>query len=363
MKSSMVVDLIRAHAAGSEEEFSSIVEAIAADEDKKGNSVLASDVRKAYRNMPIQREETDQHRMSFQPIGDIGSTENEYVEIMTPEIGLDDVILSPDLRKTLNNLVEGHRLSDRLPEGIRPICRVLMSGPPGCGKTMTAKAVARSLGMRLAYVKLDTVISMYMGKTGSNIGSVFDYAYRMGCVLFLDEFDAIARDRHLDDNGESKRILSTILQCMDSLDRDTVVIAATNMPESIDSAVVRRFDLHLEFPPPSEEGMRMLIDRMMSRYLPQREYNSRDIIDISGKDSYARLETFMESTIREAIITDYKGPIDRGFLLGKEREGDPVKELVRMHESGIPLRRMEELTGIPRSTISYRLRRYYDSEK
>ena len=362
MKSSMVVDLIRAHAAGSEDEFSTIVEAIAADEDKKGNSVLASDIRKAYRNMPIYREETDQQRMSFQHIGDIGSTENEYVEIITPEIELDDVILSPDLKRALNSLVEGHRQSDRLPDGIRPASRALMSGPPGCGKTMTAKAVARSLGLRLAYVRLDTVISMYMGKTGSNIGSVFDYAYRMGCVLFLDEFDAIARDRHLDDNGEAKRILSTILQCMDNLGRDTVVIAATNMPEAIDPAVVRRFDLHLEFPPPSEEGMKILIDRMMSRYLPGRGYNIRDIIDISGRTSYAHLETFMESAIREAILSGYEGPIDRSFLLGKGDE-EPMKELVRMHESGIPLRRMEELTGIPRSTISYRLRRYYDSKE
>ena len=359
----MVIDLIRAHSRGSEDDFGRIVEEIAMDEDKKGNSVLASDIRKAYRNMPVRREETDENKMSLQYVGDKGSTDNEFVEIITPDVTLDDIILEKDVRSEIESVIVGHKKRNQLPKGIKPITRIIMSGPPGCGKTMTAEAIAKSLGLRLAYVRIDTLISMYMGKTGYNLGSVFDYANRMGCVLFLDEFDAIARDRRLEDNGESKRILSTILQRLDILNQDTIVIAATNMLDQIDPAIIRRFDIIIKFGSPTKEGMGVLIDMMMGRYLPGREYSSEDIIDSIGQTNYASLKQYLETIIRNTILDGYEGKIDYKRIWNDASDEKSIEQIAIMHESGISLRRIEELTGIPRSTISYRLRKYYDEEQ
>jgi SpoVK/Ycf46/Vps4 family AAA+-type ATPase len=139
-------------------------------------------------------------------------------------------------------------------EGITTSLSVLMFGPPGCGKSHLARHIARELGLDLCVARLDGVISSYLGSTAKNIRALFDFASRTPCVLFLDEFDAIAKLRgDQQELGELKRVVSSFIQNLDLLGAQSIVLAATNHEELLDAAVWRRFSYRIELGYPTTE--------------------------------------------------------------------------------------------------------------
>lgn len=148
-------------------------------------------------------------------------------------------------------------------EGLAPTRSLLMTGPPGCGKTTTAAWVAQQLDLPLFTLDLATVMSSYLGKTGSNIRAVLNHAHQVPCVLLLDEFDAIAKRRDDDsDVGELKRLVTVLLQAIDEWPVGSVLIAATNHGDLLDPAVWRRFDMVIEFPAPTENQVSQYLARV-----------------------------------------------------------------------------------------------------
>lgn len=149
--------------------------------------------------------------------------------------------------------------------------KILLYGASGCGKTATAKAIAKSLGRDLLVLNLSNVICARMGETAQNIKLVFDKAAREKSILFLDEFDQIAKLRSLDDKdvGEMRRLVTSIIQLMDYYPKDAILICATNHLSFIDPAILRRFQVKLGFALPSKAVLDVYYNRLLCKYPPQ----------------------------------------------------------------------------------------------
>ncbi|MGM0884071.1 MAG: AAA family ATPase [Bacillota bacterium] len=180
--------------------------------------------------------------------------------------------------------------------------KIVMYGPPGTGKTLTAFYMAQQLDIPLVLVRLDTIIHSHLGETASNVRKIFEYAKASPCVLFLDEFDAIARTRENNDEvKEMARVVNTLLQCLDEFECDSIFMAATNLQEELDHAVWRRFDTKMTYGMP-DEATRSEYIRLLIGDFEQEEQTLRQA-SMSLKDcSFADMEQIVLKAKRKAII-------------------------------------------------------------
>lgn len=155
----------------------------------------------------------------------------------------------------LERIVSEWRSQDALLQAnLHPIKTVLLYGPPGVGKTLSARWLALQLQLPLATLDLAATMNSYLGKTGQNIAKALSYAKSNPCVLFLDEFDALGKRRSDDqDVGELKRVVNVLLQAVDQWTGPSLLVAATNHESLLDKAIVRRFEASIEFPPASSK--------------------------------------------------------------------------------------------------------------
>jgi SpoVK/Ycf46/Vps4 family AAA+-type ATPase len=192
-------------------------------------------------------------------------------EVRQPDRYLADLVLDESVSGQLLGLADEFRHWETLGRhGIPRRQRLLFYGPPGCGKTSAAEALAAELGLPLAVVRLDAVVSSYLGETASNLNRVFEYAQNGSWVLLFDEFDALGKAR--DDpteHGEIKRVINAFLQMLDRFRGPSLLIAATNHEQLLDSALWRRFDEVIEFSKPSVHQIRLLL-RQRLRGVPHR---------------------------------------------------------------------------------------------
>jgi len=180
-------------------------------------------------------------------------------------------IFSGQLSKGITDLLEEWRHVDDLRKaGVRPAWATMLFGAPGTGKTMLARHIASELGLPLITARLDGLISSFLGTTARNISNLFSFANRYKCILLLDEFDAVAKVR--DDPhelGEIKRVVNTLLQCIDGRAEIGFTIAVTNHESLLDPAVWRRFDIRIEIPKPDADAR----VAMLKRHFSDRETN------------------------------------------------------------------------------------------
>lgn len=215
-----------------------------------------------------------------------------------------EVILNPEHDAAIANFITYYQASDRLEAaGVGQTPAILLHGPPGCGKTVLGHTIASRLGLPLLVARIDSMVSSYLGATAKNLRLLFDHARSKPCVLFLDEFDAIAKIR--DDNhelGELKRVVVGLLQNIDSLGRQTVLVAATNHEHLLDRAIWRRFTVHLHLDLPDERLRRHLLERFI------RGYATSDELDLYARLSEglsgAVIRTCVEDGVRAAIVAN-----------------------------------------------------------
>src|SRR5271167_940870 len=179
-------------------------------------------------------------------------------------------------------------------DGTTSSLSLLMYGPPGTGKSRLARYIAKELGLELYVARLDGLISSFLGSTSKNIRALFDFAAKTPCVLFLDEFDAIAKLRgDSQELGELKRVVNSFIQNLDTLGTQSIVIAATNHEELLDSAIWRRFSYRLALSFPSQDERQL----MWSQFLTPLHFQEREIellVDLS--------DGFSGSDIREVCL-------------------------------------------------------------
>lgn len=216
-----------------------------------------------------------------------------------------DVVLNQDNLEILQRVTLENRKQEVLEAyGLCPKSKLLFCGPPGCGKTLTAKVLSGTLGIPLVYANLTAVFSSYLGETATNLKKIFDYVEKGEWVVLFDEFDAIARDRNtLNEHGEVKRLVNSLLQLIDTSNSNSLFIAATNHESLLDNAVWRRFDEVLFFGKPDVE----LRTALLKRYLSRIRHSGIDLENFA-----ADLEAATGADIERICIDTIKTVILRG---------------------------------------------------
>ncbi len=297
-RSDLLVSLVRAAAAGDRETVRSTAEALAGDERAKKHYILADRLQRAISAVPI----TPPPLTTSTAIG--AASGREAIVEVQPRIRLEDLLLPLPVRENGRQLIEEHMRADVLrAHGYEPRHRVLLSGPPGNGKTSYAEAIAEALALPLMVVRYDALIGSYLGETNTRLSRLFDYVRTRPSVLLFDEFDAIGKERgDTHETGEIKRVVSFLLMQLDQLPSYVIVVAATNHAELLDRAVWRRFQFRLAFPPPQRKDVEVFVDRLMSTWPSRPARSVRKITLQLGRVSYAEVLDFCQSVRRRNIL-------------------------------------------------------------
>lgn len=234
--------LVRSHASGDDEAFYSVALQVAAQAARQGHHRLAEELKKAVES---SRADRPTKVISIaQPRGDM----SDLVIASHPTVGLKDLVLSEQLAAQVRRILTEQRQRERLlNHGFEPVHRLLLEGPPGTGKTMTAAVLAHELALPLLTIRLDSLISKFMGETANKLKVIFDAVAAHRGVYLFDEFDALGGDRSSNDVGEARRILNSFLVFLEDSSVESLVIAATNHRSILDKALFRRFDMVLEY--------------------------------------------------------------------------------------------------------------------
>lgn len=295
-RSDLLIDLVEAERRGDKQRFRTLVEAIIAEERSKQHHLVADRLSEII--TPVGSSDLLARDEASSRVGDL-------LLDLVPKRRIESLQLKPLVRRAVDELVEEHRRVDLLrSHGLEPRNRVLLDGPPGNGKTTLAEAIACETMLPFYVVRYEGVVASFLGETASRLDAIFDYARTRRCVLFLDEFDSIAKERSdIHETGEIKRVVSTLLLQIDRLPAHVVVVCSTNHSELLDRAAWRRFQLRLELQAPTRTEAAEFLERLKRRLGGDLGLAPRTLADKLHGASYAELEQIAVD-IRRRLVLD-----------------------------------------------------------
>lgn len=266
-------------------------------------------------------------------------------------------IFRDSVHTSLQAIIDERQHSQRLLQaGLTPTKTVLFTGPPGVGKTLSARWLASKIGLPLFTLDLSAVMSSFLGRTGGNVRHVLDYAKSQSCILFLDEFDAVAKRR--DDSGEIgelKRLVTVLLQEIDSWPASGLLIAATNHPDLLDPAVWRRFEVKVDFPLPSPQEAQRAIKTWLGEDLRQEALTQLLAICFGGH-AFSEIERVVLLARRSALLREV--PVEDQLLeqirthIGLLPRAKRLELALLLHNAAWGSQReIQQLTSVSRDTI------------
>jgi SpoVK/Ycf46/Vps4 family AAA+-type ATPase len=312
--------LIRSHADGDDTRFYAIAMQVAAQAARSGHGKFAQELRDLVDQMKLQSQAVEPVRAPkavplVQPKGELAG----LLTVGYPKTRLVDMALHESLETRLGRVLAEQRQRGRLLEhGFSPMRKLLLIGPPGTGKTMTAAALAGELGLPLFSIQLHSLITKYMGETAAKLRLVFDAMSATRGVYLFDEFDAVGSERGgKNDVGEIRRVLNSFLQFLEQDESDSLVLGATNHVALLDRALFRRFDAVLEYALPTAEVAREVM-RARLALLKTSDIDWGRIAKLAEGLSHAELSMACEQAAKNAILANTTAVSDAELALAVE---------------------------------------------
>lgn len=288
--------LVLSHRDGNDEHFYAVALQWAAQEARRGHGKLAEEIR----NLVDAGQSRPSKAVALhQPRGELGA----LLLASYPQSRLSDLVTDAGLRRQLDRVISEQRhISHLSAHGLSPRRKLLLVGPPGTGKTLTASVLAGELGIPLFLIRLDVLITKFMGETAARLRQVFEAIAATRGVYFFDEFDAIGSQRATpNDVGEARRILNSFLQLLEQDQSHSLIVAATNHSGILDHALLRRFDDVLHYQLPDAAQIENLLHSRLASFMPGR-VSWKNLTKKAESLSYAEIAKAAEDALKEALI-------------------------------------------------------------
>ncbi len=302
--------LVKSHFEENNEKFNTIALQIAAHEARLGHTNLANDIRKI-----IESSKNNKPRLK-----NIDSNlQGLFLEIY-PQERLSDLVVSPQIKERIERIIHEFTYKDKLfKHNLENRRKILFSGNPGTGKTMTASIIANELRLPIYVVLMDKIVTKYMGETSAKLRQIFDFIKDVPAVYLFDEFDAIGGQRGKDNEvGEMRRVLNSFLQFLERDHSDSLIIAATNNLELLDQALFRRFDDVIRYQLPTDNEKLQLLKNRLNGNLSNKEI--KDLLPELTSLSHAEINQACLDVIKTSVIYDLPIKFDLVVKTIRERK-------------------------------------------
>lgn len=307
--------LIRSHWSDEPERFFTTALQVAAHEARQGHGALATEIKEM---VDEARRKNHESKVVAFPVELEGLIRRDE-----PRTALPALVLPRALEDRISKVLREYRERDKLrAHNLSPRRKLLLTGPPGTGKTMTAKVLAHELRLPLFTVLVDKMVTRFMGETAAKLRQIFEQIARVPGVYLLDEFDAIGGCRSLDnDVGEMRRVLNSLLQFIEQDHSDSLILGATNTPDLLDHALFRRFDDVLTYERPGKNERQALITNVLGLFLGTR-FGWKTVLEASDGLSHAEIDLACRDAMKDAILSDRETVSGSGLATAlKERRG------------------------------------------
>jgi SpoVK/Ycf46/Vps4 family AAA+-type ATPase len=294
--------LLKSHIHGDEPHFFAVAMQVAADEARLGHTKIAQELRSLIDDAKRQNRPLEASRspvLIAQPRGELSN----LLGVSYPKLRLPDMILDKNVQQRLSRVIKEQKGIERIRSfGLRPRRKLLLVGPPGTGKTMSAGVLAGELALPLFIVRLDSLITKYMGETSAKLRLIFDAIAQARGVYLFDEFDSIGSKRTAsNDVGEIRRVLNSFLQFIEQDASDSLILAATNHPDILDYALFRRFDDVIEYGVPHKEHVVRTLKAKLAG-IKKVGVDWKQLAKLAEGLSYADIARACEEAIKDTII-------------------------------------------------------------